>query len=143
MVKLPIFFSDLKDTFQKLQLIIMVKNLLVIECTSSYNWYKVFDGATLTSGEKLRVEQASWQEFSCTGYYDSGLIVELQRARCPLPDTPQDKQRTIKPHFVLMRSLCQFLDDSSRNFLYGMQFCNVPIINSLSVYLLSSHSDSM
>lgn len=110
----------------------MVKNLLIIECTSTYNWYKVFDGATLTSGEELRIEQASWQEFSCTGYYDSGLIVELQKARRPLHDTPQDRGRTIKPHFVLMRSLSQFLDDSSRNFLYALQFCNIPMINSFS-----------
>ena len=113
----------------------MVKNILVVECVTTYNWYKVFDGATLTSGEKIRVEQASWQEISMTGYYDSGLIVEMQKARRPLPDTPQNKSRTIKPHFVLIRSLSQFLNDSSKNLLYAIQFCNIPTINSFrSIY---------
>ena len=56
----------------------MVKNVLVIECTTTYNWYKIFDGATLTNGEQIKVEQASWQEINCTGYFDSGLIVEMR-----------------------------------------------------------------
>lgn len=113
----------------------MVKNLLIIECTISYNWYQIFKDAKLTSGEELRVEQASWQEFSCTGYYDSGLICELNSARRPLLNTPQNRPRTIKPDFILIRSLCQFLDQSSKNFLYAIQFCNVPTINSFeSIY---------
>ena len=60
----------------------MVKNVLVIECTTSYNWYKIFDGATLTNGEQIKIEQASWQEINCTGYYDSGLIVEMRPGIC-------------------------------------------------------------
>lgn len=56
----------------------MVKNVLVIECTTTYNWYKIFDGATLTNGEQIKIEQATWQEINCTGYFDSGLIVEMR-----------------------------------------------------------------
>ena len=44
----------------------MVKNVLVIECTTTYNWYKIFDGATLTNGEQIKIEQATWQEINCT-----------------------------------------------------------------------------
>ena len=56
----------------------MVKNVLVIECTTTYNWYKIFENAKLTHGEEIKVEQASWQEINCTGYFDSGLIVEMR-----------------------------------------------------------------
>eukprot|EP01083_Nonionella_stella_P225847 802585_1 len=113
----------------------MVKNILVVECVPSYNWYKIFEGAKLTSGEEIRIEQGSWQEINMTAYPDSGLIVELNKAKNPLPNTPQTQSRTIKPHFILMRSLCQFLDDSSKNKLYAIQYCNVPTINSFrSIY---------
>ena len=108
----------------------MVKNVLVVECTTHYNWYKIFDGAKLTNGEEIRIEQASWQEFNCTAYFDSGLIVELQKARRPLPNTPQNTSRTIKPDFILIRSLCQFLNDSinqksTQYFFYKLIICRL------------------
>lgn len=33
------------------------KNLLVIECTSNFNWYKIFEGVKLSDGSPVVVEQ--------------------------------------------------------------------------------------
>lgn len=41
----------------------------------------------------------------------------------------------MKPDFVLIRTLAQFLNDSSKNLLFAIQFCNIPTINSFrSIY---------
>ena len=41
----------------------------------------------------------------------------------------------MKPDFILIRTLAQFLNDSSKNLLFAIQFCNIPTINSFrSIY---------
>lgn len=114
----------------------MVKNVLIIECTLRYNWYKIFENATLTSGEEIRVEQARWQEVHLTAYSDAGLIIELAPAAKPHAHCPDNQRRTIKPDFILFRTLCQHINEMShKNFLYAMKYCNIPTMNSLqSIY---------
>lgn len=48
------------------------KTLLVVECQSRLNWYKVFEGATLADGTEIKVEQAEWDDIIPISYYDSG-----------------------------------------------------------------------
>ena len=110
----------------------MVKYVLILECTTRYNWYEIFENATLLSGEKIVVEQATWQEVQMTAYSDSKLRVEINRAKKPLPNTPQDKPRSIAPDFVLFRTLSQHVNDiNDKNKFYAFQFSNVPTMNSM------------
>ncbi|ETO26152.1 hypothetical protein RFI_10985, partial [Reticulomyxa filosa] len=107
------------------------ENSLVLECTPRYNWYEIFAGAKLTSGEEVKVEQATWQEVSLTAYHDSGLVVTLAPAKSPHENAPDDKQRTCKPDFILFRTLSQHIQElTHKNFLYAVQFSNVATMNS-------------
>ena len=109
----------------------MVKKVLIIECVPRYNWYNIFKNGTLTSGEEIIVEQATWNDVNMTAY-DDGLVITLGPAKKPLPDTTQNKPRTIRPDFILFRSLCQHIGGlNDKKFLYGIKYCNIPSINTV------------
>jgi len=113
----------------------MVKTLLVIECTESFNWYKRFENA-LVHGEQVKVEQASWQDISLVSYPNQ-CVVSIRRAKKPLPGTTQDRDRTILVDFVFLRSVSRGVGNmDSRNLLLGLIHQNLPAVNSLiSAYL--------
>lgn len=48
------------------------KTLLVVECQSRLNWYKIFEGAKLADGSVIKVEQAEWDDIMPVSYSDSG-----------------------------------------------------------------------
>lgn len=101
----------------------MVKTVLVIECTAYFNWYRIFDGACIPStGEKIAVEQASYQDISLVSYgAGGGVVVSLNKASSPLPGTPQSNMRTVKIDFVLLRSVSRGVGKmDSRNLLFGL-----------------------
>jgi len=82
-----------------------VKTLLVVECSTQLNWYEIFKGYTvLPWGEEMLVEQAEWNDISLTSYHDSGVMVNIKRANRPLPNTPQENNRSVKVDFLLLRS---------------------------------------
>mmetsp|Transcript_18103 Transcript_18103/g.45954 ORF Transcript_18103/g.45954 Transcript_18103/m.45954 type:complete len:412 (-) Transcript_18103:114-1349(-) len=112
----------------------MGKTLLVVECTEHFNWYERFAGFKLHGKEEIRVEQATFPDISLTSYPSSGnpLVVNLRRAARPLPNTPQDRDRTCTPDFILLRSITRGIKgQDSRNVLLGMIHANVPSVNSL------------
>ena len=91
--------------------------ILVIECQPRIDWYSLFRGCTV-NGQALAVEQATWHEITLTSY-DTGLIVQLDRAAKPLPNSPQGAARTFRPTQVLMRSVTRSVPSQgdSRNLL--------------------------
>jgi len=112
--------------------------LLVVECTSMLNWYKIFEGATWR-GKPIRVEQAEWDDISLVVYGDSNSVVtDLRAAKRPLPDSPQNKQRVVTVNFVLMRSVTRGIhNQDSRNLLFGFAHANVPCVNSIESLLMA------
>ncbi len=107
----------------------MVKVLLVIECTPSVNWYELFAHAKLHGTEPVQVEQATWAEVHSVVSYPEpnvGVQCELKKSTHPHPGTSQERHRTIRPDFILMRSVTRsigHLDD--RNKLYALKHGNV------------------
>lgn len=113
----------------------MVKTLLIVECTETFNWYKRFEGAEI-NGEKVVIEQASWQDISVVSY-ESACVVSIRKARNPLPGTPQTTNRTVTIDFVFLRSVSRGVGNmDSRHLLLGLIHKNLPAVNSLiSAYL--------
>ncbi|KAH3759174.1 synapsin II [Pelomyxa schiedti] len=115
----------------------MVKTVLVIECTSHFNWYNIFAGATLANGEPVNVEQTSYQDMSLVSYTNGGVVVHLSKARSPLPGTRQNENRSVKIDFVLLRSVSWSIGNmDSRNLLYGLLHSNIPAMNSLQAAVM-------
>ena len=113
----------------------MVKTLLVVECTESYNWYEVFKGATV-HGEAIVVEQASWQDITAVSYPNQ-VVVSIRKAKNPLPNTTQGNDRTVMVDFLFLRSVSRGIQGmDSRNLLLAFIHQGIPSVNSLlSAYL--------
>jgi Synapsin, N-terminal domain len=97
---------------------IMVKHILVIECTPQLNWYEIFEGARHHGIEAVSVEQAVWQDVSLTAYSDAGVVVSLRAAKNPLPNTPQNTNRTIRPDLGMLSCLSASLPLASRILIF-------------------------
>jgi len=110
------------------------KLLLVVECTTSFNWYEVFAGATV-NGYKIKVEQAEWDDLSIISYDSAApgtVQVTIRRATRPLKGTSQETERNVQVDFVLLRSVTRHLKgQDSRNKLFALLHNNVPAVNSL------------
>eukprot|EP01112_Ceratiomyxa_fruticulosa_P009940 TRINITY_DN260_c0_g1_i3.p1 TRINITY_DN260_c0_g1~~TRINITY_DN260_c0_g1_i3.p1 ORF type:complete len:379 (-),score=87.44 TRINITY_DN260_c0_g1_i3:91-1227(-) len=107
--------------------------LLVVECTPHLNWYETFSGVSLSDGSTIQVEQAGWEEISLTSYHDAGVVLSINKAKNPLPGTSQERHRTVKVDFVLLRSVSRGVHlQDSRNLLFGLIHANIPSVNSLN-----------
>eukprot|EP00771_Trimastix_marina_P000623 gnl/Trimastix_PCT/1642.p1 GENE.gnl/Trimastix_PCT/1642~~gnl/Trimastix_PCT/1642.p1 ORF type:complete len:412 (+),score=82.00 gnl/Trimastix_PCT/1642:60-1295(+) len=113
-----------------------MKNLLVIDTGAGQahvNWYALFEGMTLRNGEEIKVEVAQYQDIAMTAYSDrSGVQCQLNKAKNPIPESPQTQHRTFRPDFLLVRTITRGLPkQDSRNLLYGFMFAGIPAVNSL------------
>eukprot|EP01126_Amoeba_proteus_P048057 TRINITY_DN5536_c0_g2_i4.p1 TRINITY_DN5536_c0_g2~~TRINITY_DN5536_c0_g2_i4.p1 ORF type:complete len:304 (-),score=44.76 TRINITY_DN5536_c0_g2_i4:666-1577(-) len=114
------------------------KTLLVIECQSSINWYKIFDQLVLEDGTKITVEQATWDDIMPVSYHDSGVLCTIRGTKPnPHPGTSYGNDRTVIVHFVLLRSVTRGTKgQDSRNKLWTLMHGNLPSVNSLmSAYI--------
>jgi hypothetical protein len=121
-----------------------LKNLtLLVISANNDNYYRVFEQVLeeyndhpILSSFTIKVEQAAFDEVQVISYSDSGVIVELQQSRQPIPNTKQDTHRTIKPNFVLIRNIAYGPHDSDfRNVIYGLMHGQIGSVNSLeSIY---------
>jgi len=110
----------------------MTKTILVLECTPSLNWYEIFDGAKLISGEEVKIEQATWSQVRVTSYSNTGCTILLRAAPKPLPNSTQANNRTCQPDLVLFRTLSQGVGHlDHKNLLYAIKHSGIPCINSL------------
>jgi glutathione synthase/RimK-type ligase-like ATP-grasp enzyme len=120
----------------------MVKRLLVIESPARdrINWYDIFSSTTVMidgTEHEIEVDIASWPDIRITSYGYKDVIIELAPSKHPLPNSPQEKRRTFKPDFMLVRSITNGLHgcDSSNN-LYTLMHAGIPAVNSLhSIYM--------
>jgi len=56
--------------------------------------------------EQIQVEQAEWGDISLVSYgRQGGCVASIRRAAKPLPGTSQERERTVKVDFVLLRSV--------------------------------------
>eukprot|EP01125_Pyxidicula_operculata_P015769 TRINITY_DN537_c0_g1_i4.p1 TRINITY_DN537_c0_g1~~TRINITY_DN537_c0_g1_i4.p1 ORF type:complete len:302 (+),score=48.65 TRINITY_DN537_c0_g1_i4:695-1600(+) len=109
--------------------------LLVIS-TNNSNWIELFSDIKEVEwkGEKrpFICEQAHWKDINLTGYSDSGVVVDVHPQKDPFPDTNQNKHRTFKPDFILIRNVIRATPDADyQNLLYGFMHGGVPSVNSL------------
>lgn len=109
-----------------------MKILLVIDSPDT-DWAKIFKGRKLHSGVyDVRVEQAEFGDLNLASYSDSGTMVDIQVYR-----EGTVVVRSFRPDFVLFRQSVRGIGprEDHRNILLGLQFGNVPSINSLnSIY---------
>lgn len=105
----------------------MVKSVLVVECQSSLDWGRVFEGAHIAStGEPVEVVQSTFPDMSLVSYGDGPLVVSRRSGASFTPD------------FVLLRSISHGIrGQDSRNLLYGLSFSGVPCINSAESEILA------
>ena len=119
--------------------------LLVIKSgNDGQNFYDLFSKCKLKDGRKIYVEQAGWDNIGLTAYSDNlKPVVNLKPSIKPLPNTPQDRVRTIQPDFLLLRELCRGVKvtQDHRNILYGFMISQTPSINSLhSMYCMNERA---
>eukprot|EP01084_Bolivina_argentea_P225089 380476_1 len=111
---------------------------------SGQNFYKLFEKCKLKNGTGVKVEQASWRDIQLTSYSDNiKPIVSLKPSLKPLPNTPQNRVRSIQPDFLLVRELARGVKVSldHRNLLYGFMISQTPSINSLhSMYCMNERA---
>jgi hypothetical protein len=70
------------------------------------NWYNFFADAKLHGSELIEVEQATWSEIrSIHVEHQGGALVDIAAAAKPHRGTSQERSRTVRPDFVLMRSV--------------------------------------
>ncbi|XP_029197265.1 synapsin-2-like isoform X2 [Acropora muricata] len=109
-----------------------MKILLVIDSPDT-DWAKIFKGRKLHGGVyDVRVEQAEFGDLNLASYSDSGTMVDIQVYR-----EGTVVVRSFRPDFVLIRQSVRGIGprEDYRNILLGLQFGNVPSINSLtSIY---------
>ncbi|XP_068718362.1 synapsin-2-like isoform X1 [Montipora capricornis] len=109
-----------------------MKILLVIDSPDT-DWVKIFKGRKLHGGVyDIRVEQAEFGDLNLASYSDSGTMVDIQVYR-----EGTVVVRSFRPDFVLIRQSVRGIGprEDHRNILLGLQFGNVPSINSLtSIY---------
>ncbi len=107
--------------------ILLLHNFLTLAFLAVCCRYEIFADSKHHGVEPIQVEQATWGEItSVVSYPDVGVQCELKRAANPHPGTSQERNRTIIPHFILMRSVTRsvgHLDD--RNKLYALKHGNV------------------
>lgn len=119
----------------------MSKLLLVIDYDNSNNWFHVFKGARLDSGEEIRVDQTAWDLISlavdsCCADDDvdgnGGLVVEISPSISPIFGSPQKYNRTIRPDFLLVRNVTRGAHGRDfRNLLLGFKLAGIGSVNSL------------
>jgi synapsin len=120
------------------------KTLLVVECTETFNWHEIFAGVKLFRGTEneteIVVEQAAFPDISLTSYSSSGAVVNIRRAKRPLANTSQCRDRTVRVDFVLLRSVTKGISNQdSRNVLMAFIHAGLPSVNSLhSAYMALS-----
>lgn len=109
-----------------------MKILLVIDSPDT-DWAKIFKGRQLHGGTyDIRVEQAEFGDLNLASYSDSGTMVDIQVYR-----EGTVVVRSFRPDFVLIRQSVRGIGpkEDYRNILLGLQFGNVPCVNSLtSIY---------
>jgi len=109
-----------------------MKILLVIDSPDT-DWAKIFKGRKLHRGAyDIRVEQAEFGDLNLASYSDSGTMVDIQVYR-----EGTVVVRSFRPDFVLVRQSVRGIGprEDYRNILLGLQFGNVPSVNSLtSIY---------
>lgn len=109
-----------------------MKILLVIDSPDT-DWAKVFKGRQLHGGVyDVRVEQAQFADLNLASYSDSGTMVDIQVYR-----EGTVVVRSFRPDFVLVRQSVRGIGprEDYRSILLGLQFGNVPSVNSLtSIY---------
>ncbi|RMX60439.1 hypothetical protein pdam_00017775, partial [Pocillopora damicornis] len=109
-----------------------MKILLVIDSPDT-DWAKIFKGRQLHGGVyDVRVEQAQFADLNLASYSDSGTMVDIQVYR-----EGTVVVRSFRPDFVLVRQSVRGVGpkEDYRNILLGLQFGNVPSVNSLtSIY---------
>lgn len=66
----------------------MAKHVLVI-CSQRENYFELFKGKTLKTGEPIIVDQAPWVDIEAASYPDTGLLVQIRPNRNPFPNTEQ------------------------------------------------------
>uniref|UniRef100_A0A6B2L613 ATP-grasp domain-containing protein n=1 Tax=Arcella intermedia TaxID=1963864 RepID=A0A6B2L613_9EUKA len=110
--------------------------------TNKTNWFEIFKGRQFVEVDgakcQLVIDQAPWDDIHLTAYSDHGgeVVVEIQKQEDPLPNTPQVKHRTFKPHFVLIRNVVHSTPKHNyRNLLFGFMFAAIPTFNNAkSIY---------
>eukprot|EP00762_Andalucia_godoyi_P008467 ANDGO_05761.mRNA.1 Synapsin len=114
------------------------KSLLVIESGSRNpqycDWKSIFADCKVRIGETqygLSVVVVTWPDISISSYGYRSVVVDVRPAR------RQDGIRTVKPDFLLIRSVSHALDgQDSRNLLYAFMHAGVPSVNSLESILM-------
>ena len=112
--------------------------VLVIECQPRINWYALLEGTVLPDGRLIAVEQCTWAEVQVTSFPDH-CMCDLRRAQTPHAGTSQERNRTVRPVFVVFRSVNRgvgHMDDRSK--VFALQHAGVPTLNSLVSYFLCS-----
>jgi len=109
-------------------------NLLILDA-SFKNWSQIFKGAKV-NGKEVKVFETNWKDMNLTSYSTYGMKHETA---CFVDITaPGQPVVTMKPDFVLVRSLCKgaLPDQDYVNKLYGLKYAGVPAINSLDAAYL-------
>ncbi|EDO39526.1 predicted protein, partial [Nematostella vectensis] len=110
----------------------LTKTLLIID-SADHDWSKIFKGRNLHNGSYgIRVEQAEFADINLASYSDSGTMVDIQVFR-----EGTVVVRSFRPDFVLVRQSIRGIGprEDYRHILLGLQFGNVPSVNSLeSIY---------
>ena len=113
------------------------RTLLVIGA-QSINYYELFKDCKV-SGSSLKVEQCTWTDLSLVSHADSGgLICTILPSLKPLPNSPQDKARSFKPDFILLRAGCRGDAHTDWRFkLSVVAHSAIPTLNSIDSFLAS------
>merc|ERR1712166_1212764 len=102
------------------------RRLLVID-SPEVDWVDIFAGAVLPCGSLVETMQCGWDDLSFTAYCEDGAtstVCSINKGR---------NRAMYKPDFLLLRNEVYSLPPNGdfRNLLYGLQFAQVPSVNSL------------
>lgn len=115
------------------------KTLLVIDYTT--NWFEVFGrNSTLTSGDKIKVEQSEWKDITVEMSSEDGALVYCKASDNPLPFSNQKEDRIVKPDFMLIRNFPISLRSKDyKSQIMGLMAANIPAVNSLHSLFMCMH----
>jgi O-acetyl-ADP-ribose deacetylase (regulator of RNase III)/glutathione synthase/RimK-type ligase-like ATP-grasp enzyme len=111
--------------------------VMVVDQNASNDWYTAFRGVQM-QGRPVRVEQTSWQAIlSCVARHDRGVQFDVEATPNAKYGTSMGSARSFSPHVVLVRNFAKGAkDDDYKHFLFALQHCGVPCVNSVESLLL-------
>lgn len=101
-----------------------MSKLLFVISGNQENYFEIFKVVNSIGDLKFEIDQASWEDISFTVYTNdltkNGIILNIFPSKTPIKGTPQEKKRTIKPDFLLIRNIVHGNKGYDyRNLLYG------------------------